>query len=404
METKTNLQSSIYDHQPRIFRTRGQIQIPAAETIPSFPEEIIAEILSRLPVRSLLKFRCVSKSWCSLISSKHFIAAHLKISRKETNFTRHSIISTVLRPCYSLKHCSLESLLCGPVADAVDFDYPMKNPNNLVRLVGCCNGLVCIAINGKHFFLWNPSTRKYKKLPDVDDRMKRGLFITKHGFGCDESNEDYKVVGILSGFCNAGRYETMVKLYSLRTNSWKVIEVFKDGLPFDDTGKFVSGKLHWGRRVGFNSRWDIVSFDLGSETCETVEQPRYVEGGFSPSLGVLGECLCVLCDFPKTSVDVWVLKQYGVKESWAKVVTVPYLDDPWKGPYSTPLCIGPKGEILLVYGSSFIMYDPKDNWFRRPKMRNFDTFLEADVYTESLVSLVPEGEQERQNNSMEGKF
>ncbi|KAK6144861.1 hypothetical protein DH2020_021681 [Rehmannia glutinosa] len=359
METKTNPRSSIYDRQPQNSKTRRQIQTPSAESNPIFPEDIIAEILSRLPVKSLLKFKCVSKSWRSLISSKHFIVAHLRISRKNTNFTRHTIISTILRPCYRLNQCSLQSLLCGPMGDGVDSYYPMITINNSVRIVGCCNGLVCIAINGKYFCLWNPSIKEYKKLPDVDDEMKMGLFITKYGFGFDESNEDYK-----------------------------------DGLPFDDNGKYVSGKLHWGRRDGFNSRWDIVSFDLGLEICETVEQPKYVENGFSLSLGLVGGCLCVLCDFPKTSLDVWVLKEYGVRESWVKLVTVPYNldDDPWKGPYSTPLCIGPKGEILLVYGSSFVVYDPKGNCFRQQKITNFGSFLEADVYTESLVSLVLDGE------------
>lgn len=277
--------------------------------------------------------------------------------------------------------------MSGPAADAADLDYPMKNPKNSVRVVGCCNGIVCIAVNGRHFFLWNPSTRRYKKLAEVDDRMKRGLFITKYGFGFDEVNDDYKVVGVLSGFCSGGRYESVVKIYSLRHDSWKMIDVFKDGLPFDDNGRFVNGKLHWGRRFGMDSKWEIVSFDLGSEVCGKVEQPSYLDRGFSPSLGVIEGCLCVMCDFPKTSVDVWILKKYGVRDSWMKLVVVPYLDDPWRGPFSTPLCIGAKGEILLVYGSSFVVYDPKESSFRRPKIRNFNSFLEADVCIESLVSL-----------------
>ncbi|KAL1542525.1 F-box/kelch-repeat protein-like protein [Salvia divinorum] len=383
-ETKSNPQTQ----SP--IRTADQIQSRPTKirrkTL-NFPEEIIAEILSRLPVKSLLRFLSVSQSWRRLISSRHFRDAHLLISSKDPIFSRRRAIATVLLPFYTLKQCSLHSLIAGAAADAADLDYPMKNPRNSVRVVGSCNGLVCIAVNGKHFFIWNPSTRKSRKVPDADDDMKRGLFITKYGFGYVEANDDYKVVGFLSGFCNGGRYESVVKIYSLRHDSWKVIDVFKNGLPFDDSGKFVSGNLHWGRRFGVDSKWEIVSFDLGNESRGVVNEPSYLDRGFSPSLGVIGGSLCVMCDYPKISVDVWVLKVYGVSDSWMKLVVIPYLDDPWKGPYSTPLCVGGKGEILLVYGSGFVVYDRKKGSLRHPKIRNIDTFLEADVYVESLVSL-----------------
>uniref|UniRef100_A0A251UNU8 Putative F-box domain-containing protein n=1 Tax=Helianthus annuus TaxID=4232 RepID=A0A251UNU8_HELAN len=42
----------------------------------SFPEEIIEEILSRLPVKSILRFKSVSKPWRSLISNPSFTKLH----------------------------------------------------------------------------------------------------------------------------------------------------------------------------------------------------------------------------------------------------------------------------------------------------------------------------------------
>ncbi|MFS7913393.1 putative F-box domain-containing protein [Helianthus anomalus] len=42
----------------------------------SFPGEIIGEILSRLPVKSILRFRSVSKPWLSLISTPSFTKLH----------------------------------------------------------------------------------------------------------------------------------------------------------------------------------------------------------------------------------------------------------------------------------------------------------------------------------------
>ncbi|KAL5787349.1 hypothetical protein ACOSP7_004298 [Xanthoceras sorbifolium] len=42
------------------------------------PEDMIIEILSILPVKSLIRFRCVSKSWYALVRSSSFISKHLK--------------------------------------------------------------------------------------------------------------------------------------------------------------------------------------------------------------------------------------------------------------------------------------------------------------------------------------
>lgn len=41
------------------------------------PNEVLVDILVRVPVKSLLRFRCVSKKWNSLISSPAFINTHL---------------------------------------------------------------------------------------------------------------------------------------------------------------------------------------------------------------------------------------------------------------------------------------------------------------------------------------
>ena len=41
------------------------------------PEEIVLEILARLPAKSLLRFRCVRKTWYSNITNPNFISTHL---------------------------------------------------------------------------------------------------------------------------------------------------------------------------------------------------------------------------------------------------------------------------------------------------------------------------------------
>lgn len=138
--------------------------------MPNLPVELISEILFKLPVKFLLQLRSVSKSWLSLISSPEFMKAHLLLSASNKDYTHHGVILKVATESgHSVKDCCLRDLLYHPVTEAFDLDYPSKNPYNNLWFVGSFNGLICLAIRlyyGRYdLFIWNPSIRKYKKLP-----------------------------------------------------------------------------------------------------------------------------------------------------------------------------------------------------------------------------------------------
>ncbi|XP_060181742.1 F-box/kelch-repeat protein At3g23880-like [Lycium barbarum] len=355
--------------------------------IPILPPELITEILSRLPVKSLLRFRCVSKSWLSLICSNEFINIHLSLSSNNKEYTHHRLMLSFVQPEYNLKDCSLGSLLNGGDTEAFDLDYPMKNPHKSVWIVGSVNGLICVAIEENDLFLWNPSIRKFKKLPDSRPKLRCGYYFM-YGFGYDEVRDDYKVVGIFCIFGSGGAYEVEVKIYGLKSDSWRNVDDFQGGLLLNDSGKFVNGKLHWATtaRLGEYNCWDIISVDLTDEKWGKVEQPCYEEGNFDFVMGVLENDLSVLCNYQKTRADVWVMKEYGVKDSWTKMYTIRCPNDPGKYMFSPPLCVSNKGEILLVFGSIFMIYNPDDDSIRYPEVTNFDACLEAEIYIETLVS------------------
>ncbi|KAL3519535.1 hypothetical protein ACH5RR_017684 [Cinchona calisaya] len=48
---------------------------------PMIPFDLVIEILVRLPVKSLLRFKCVSKLWCATIQGRSFIRTHMEHSR-----------------------------------------------------------------------------------------------------------------------------------------------------------------------------------------------------------------------------------------------------------------------------------------------------------------------------------
>lgn len=265
-------------------------------------------------------------------------------------------------------------------------DYPINKVDYRTRVVGCSNGLCCVLVDGKDFILWNPSTRQYRKLPDVYERY---LWVDIEGFGYDERNEDYKILVVLmvSWF---GAFRSIFRLYSLKKNSWKTVD-FGGDAPYKGQGVFVSGKLHWVRRdvVYRGIALNINSFDLGTEAVGVVEQPRIADGyGLYPALGVLDGCLCVLCDNSDSGTEVWVMKEYGVRESWCKVMSVPYSGRPIDHSHITLslLYVAPDGQVLLKQGSSLFTYDPRKNSFRLLKIKTSTALHGIGLCVESLVS------------------
>ncbi|XLR52002.1 hypothetical protein HN51_002728 [Arachis hypogaea] len=365
----------------------NQVSLPP---LPFIPDELIEEILSRLPVRSLLQFRCVCKSWMSLISDPYFVKKHLQLSAQSTNLTRHRIILTDTTAEFHLKSCPLTSLFHNPSTICEDLNYPVKNKFRHDGIVGSCNGLLCFAVKGDSVLLWNPSTRVSKKSPPLCNNWRPGCF-TNFGLGYDQKNDDYKVVAV---FCDPNVFfaETNVKVYSMASKSWRKIQDFPHGVtPYQNSGKFVSGTLNWDANYAVgnsnSSLWIIVSLDLHKETYNEILPPHYEKEECStPSLGTLKGCLCMNYDYKKSYFVLWLMKDYGVRESWVKMVTIPYLPNPEDFSYSGPYCISDNGEVLLMFEFDLILYDPRDQSFKYPKVHSGKSWFDAEVYAETLLS------------------
>ncbi|KAG5549737.1 hypothetical protein RHGRI_014887 [Rhododendron griersonianum] len=264
---------------------------------------------------------------------------------------------------------------------AVDIDYPFEKPRERVWIDfnGSCNGLVCIMVTGYIMYVWNPATRKSTELPVI--KMLNTVFNNKCGIGYDDSIDDYKVVVILSAHVDRV-IQNRVEVYTLRTDSWRRIGDCPHSLAGSDSGIFVSGVLHWTSR---DSNWIIVSLDLAKETYGEVLQPDYDRVCcLDLGLGVLSGCLCLLRQYDDCA-DVWVMKDYGIRESWTKLIAIPYLT-PTDDAYSIPLCILKNNEVLVDNGMHLVRYCPKDAKFSYPKIQNCFASFSAYPYVESLVS------------------
>nr|GEV08728.1 F-box associated interaction domain-containing protein [Tanacetum cinerariifolium] len=81
------------------------------------------------------------------------------------------------------------------------------------------------------------------------------------------------------------------------------------------------------------------------------------------------------------------MKVYGVQDSWMKLDFIPYLNDPRRVQFSSPLCISNDGKMLLRFGLKLVVYDSKNISLTFIKeIQKSDVLSQACVLVESLVS------------------
>ncbi|XP_060180350.1 F-box/kelch-repeat protein At3g23880-like [Lycium barbarum] len=354
------------------------------------PDEIIIEILLRLPVKSILKFRCVSKYWLSLLSSSHFVKAQIKFSIKDCKNVNFRLVVVASASGLVGKMCSIYSIVCekSSFVNVAKIDYPLKPPFGSAKFLGSCNGLICLTAMSFKLMLWNPCTGNYKEFQDSFVKSAVSRYI-RYGFGYDAINDDYKVVKIFSFPKDEGKYENMVKIYSLRSNSWKMSESFSGGYINAQSGVILNEALHWevSHCRGSGAHSEIMTFDLATETYGVMELPSCGDGNVSWTLNVLGGRLVACCNFYLDKTDMWVMKEYGVEKSWTKLVS---LSSPsGRMGYISPLFVSENGdEVLVKLGTDISLYDKRNASYKSLEIHASGCRLQvqAVTYIESLAS------------------
>lgn len=348
--------------------------------VATLPYEIIEEILSRLPVKSLGRLRCVSKLWRSLISDPHFIKMHLK------QRLRHKVFMSFISR-RKIQFFDYEALLNGDDDEnsaVKNLQFPVEMGSiRSVKLLGSCNGLLCLGLGERNVIVWNPCVGEYKKVQEPE-----GEGDGSYGFGYDSCNDDYKLVRVIPG--NGSDKMISVDVFSLKANSWR--RVCYGGYRFDlldRMGTFFNGSVYWQAKQGDTNRMTlIVSFDLVEEKFREMPKPdgRFATG---PMLGVLGESLCACRSEFGKDVELWAMKQEGAEVSWIKLANVSRRTEPeYICDFSIPLCFAKNGEALILQGGLKVdAYSLKKNHCRRIFISSYDLCeFDGVLYLESLVS------------------
>ncbi|KAL5769480.1 hypothetical protein ACOSP7_013634 [Xanthoceras sorbifolium] len=179
------------------------------------PDDMIIEILSILPVKSLIRFRCISKSWYALVRSSSFISKYLK-----NDHNMHLIVDPQI---------PLNGFFLGP------FD-----------------GILCIIEDS--ISLYNIATKELRTLPKIEAPFKPKLVECTTGTGSNRSH--------------------IVEVYTLNSHSWRNVKGCNSNIDqyiICQYGHvYFNGACYW-IAVNENTRdYVIYSFHLGNEMSQEI--------------------------------------------------------------------------------------------------------------------------------------
>ncbi|PPS14596.1 hypothetical protein GOBAR_AA05975 [Gossypium barbadense] len=293
--------------------------------------DTIIEILCCLSVKDQL--------WCSWMEDPYFIKLHLSYSLK-TN-TNHSLI---------LRYRKFQFL-------SVNYDSPkttrrLKQPfgeqKKPIQILGSCNGLLAVEYYYNRIFVWNLSTRKYQ-------------------------------------------------VYSLRSNCWRRIKDFCFYLIFyRELGFLANNVLHWMVfKTRESSNRNLVGFDLRSEEFRLVELPDFcLDENIYFDVKAMGGYLCLTATHRELNdvvVDVWIMKEYGVKESWVKLMSSTQPDLLPGSPFEVPLAFSKNGNKVLFHNKysrgnrdSLVWYDLGSKRVEKVGIKGVPVVYDVYLYVESL--------------------
>ncbi|AES66346.1 F-box protein interaction domain protein [Medicago truncatula] len=302
------------------------------------PEDVVFSIFSKLPLKSVNRFTCVSKSWTTLFENSYFMNMFSKymVSKYHLSYDEACLLlNCQWRKLYLLSGERFENKV------QLNWPDPFNRSYSYTYIFGSAiNGTLCINNeNHSRIVLWNPATDESNIVPANKVRWYYGFVpnYTIHGFGYDHVRDDYKIIqyvdytGCFIDYCQEKLYVDMRKSYILS---------------FIGIDAYLNGVCHWWGETECETY--VVSFNLSNEVPVTTLLPSDLHDlkWVYRYLAVLNEHVAMISNYAKTTSSLYtsisILGEPGVKESWIKLFDI--------GPLSCmehPIGVGKKGNIFI---------------------------------------------------------
>ncbi|KAI3423471.1 Importin N-terminal domain-containing protein [Psidium guajava] len=377
------------------------------------PEDLLMEILKRLPVKSLCRFRCVSTLWRSIISDPRFVDSHFAHSANHPKL----LISLPSQPDPAPQgrwFFTANQSEPGNLQSQTALPYFFA-PGTAHRYVSqSLNGLICFQVCGD-VGVCNPTTGKYVTLTTIREKITGDYAYPHYSFGFDPVDKKHKVLSTLATSRRSMPDLPWVimehHVLDLGSNKWRRIE---DGAPHlkKESEICFNGLIYyraWNGNIA-NPREDyLVEFNVGTESFRMVKFPGNdgPRGGHGKICLIEFEGRIAVADLRHVKRDgsddfVLLISEDFEREIWRKKVIA--FPPGWKKILAAEevFLAGTVGTGELLFASQIMSkpqrvfyYNPKTNSFRCIEINGLPEYKKLlppavwQMFTHHVESLLP---------------
>ncbi|KAI3741374.1 hypothetical protein L1987_59046 [Smallanthus sonchifolius] len=311
------------------------------------PDSLLLEILSRLPLKPIFRFKCVCKHWLTLISPPSFSRFYLTAKAGSSSLAFRIVYKYIYESEFEglLDRFSPESYSSS---DSVLFMF-REQKSIMFKVLGTSNGLIsCCSLGPMNYYVCDPVTRLWVTIPSRTGKCKKKILkFYGEGFvsrvNADNVVTSYTVVRV-------EKLESRLNYLSLETFSSETGKWVYHNLPCPNSIGLMkrgagpitfNGILHW-----FVYDHGMVAFDPYKvpKSCRLIQFPDdrdvesedYEKGEWCSEFKVTRSDLSSSDpDLNRRRLDV-ACKPLGVVDDLSWRVVMPFVIPRWPTPVPIP--------------------------------------------------------------------
>ncbi|KAK1425338.1 hypothetical protein QVD17_20689 [Tagetes erecta] len=226
-------------------------------------DDLLIEILLRLPVLSLQRFKSVCKRWLTLITNPNFTL------RRSQTAILDPPSGIFLTKKWSNKYDFVPfDVTIPPNRSPLRTSYTLNFDRGEVRIKQSSNGLLlCEIVRRNEFYVYNPSTNRSTMIPQCP-YVNRTWCVHTLRMAFDPSKSPHYKVVYASGVDQHSGPSIHIKIYSSETGKWSECDARFNYKSFDNFGLGIywNDGLHWlaSGRGDLNYKLDVEDPHLRS--------------------------------------------------------------------------------------------------------------------------------------------